>query len=212
MSLDMHTDDSHNSHNSHGAHHEHPDDVGSRNRLGVILILVADISFALSMMFVFFYLKSQNINNMWLPEATEDSPAITPLSSMPAWIVTTVAAVGLLFHYLGLKGARVGAQGTLKNFSFLALLASIAGTLYQWKTIATAPFTFHQGTYVSAFYLLTIMNLVHLILTILISLGNWNRSRLGLYKSDHWHVDIVRVWWTWMAISSGLGAFCLSLA
>ena len=33
---------------SHTAHHEHPDDVGSRNRLGVILILVADISFALS--------------------------------------------------------------------------------------------------------------------------------------------------------------------
>jgi hypothetical protein len=33
------------------AHHEHPDVVGSRNRLGVILILVADIAFALSILF-----------------------------------------------------------------------------------------------------------------------------------------------------------------
>jgi hypothetical protein len=32
------------------AHHEHPDVVGSRNRLGVVLLLVADIAFALSML------------------------------------------------------------------------------------------------------------------------------------------------------------------
>ena len=37
------------------AHHEDPDVVGSRNRLGVILILVADVAFALSMVFVYFY-------------------------------------------------------------------------------------------------------------------------------------------------------------
>ena len=38
------------------AHHEHPDVVGSRNRLGVILILVADIAFALAVLFTYFYL------------------------------------------------------------------------------------------------------------------------------------------------------------
>ena len=51
-------------------HHEHPDVVGSRNRLGVILILVADIAFALSILFVYFYLRGQNVNDMWLPAAT----------------------------------------------------------------------------------------------------------------------------------------------
>jgi heme/copper-type cytochrome/quinol oxidase subunit 3 len=54
MSLDTHAN----------PHHEHPDVVGSRNRLGVILILVADIAFALSILFVFFYLKGQNVNDM----------------------------------------------------------------------------------------------------------------------------------------------------
>lgn len=201
-----------NVHNEHGGHHEHPDDVGSRNRLGVILILVADISFALSMVFVFFYLKSQNVNGMWLPKADGENPAIQPLSSNPAWTVTLIAALGMALHYFGLRSARSGSQSGLKNASLLALIAALVATVIQWNTIATAPFTFYQGTYVSAFYLLTIMNQVHLFLTVFISFGNWNRARLGLYKSNYWHVDIVNVWWIWMAVSSGLGAFCLSLA
>ena len=73
------------------AHHEHPDVVGSRNRLGVILLLVADISFALSMVFVYFYLRGQNVNDMWLPAATADRPAIEPLSAGPGWTVTADA-------------------------------------------------------------------------------------------------------------------------
>ena len=194
------------------AHHEDPDVVGSRNRLGVILILVADISFALSMMFVFFYLKSQNIHDMWLPKGDEEHAAIHPLSSSPAWTVTAIAAVGMLLHYFGLRSARNGNQSALKTSGLLALLAALIGSVYQWNTISNAPFTFYEGTYVSAFYLLTIMNLVHLLLTVFISFGNWNRSRLGLYRSNYWHVDIVNVWWIWMAVSSGLGAFCLSMA
>ena len=197
---------------THNVHHEHPDVVGSRNRIGVILILVADISFALSMMFVFFYLKSQNVNDMWLPKGDGEHPAIQPLSSSPAWTVTLIAALGMALHYFGLRSARSGNQSGLKGASLLAMLAAIAASVMQWNTIANAPFTFYEGTYVSAFYLLTIMNLVHLFITVFISFGNWNRARMGLYKSNYWHVDIVNVWWVWMAVSSALGAFCLSMA
>ena len=197
---------------AHTAHHEHPDDVGSRNRLGVILILVADISFALSMMFVFFYLKSQNVHDMWLPKGDEEHAAIHPLSSNPAWTVTAIAALGMAIHYFGLRSARNGNQSALKSAGALSLLTAIVASVLQWNTIANAPFTFYEGSYVSAFYLLTIMNLVHLFLTVFIAFGNWNRSRLGLYKSNYWHVDIVNVWWVWMAVSSAMGAFCLSMA
>ena len=197
---------------THNAHQEHPDDVGSRNRLGVILILVADISFALSMMFVFFYLKSQNVHGMWLPKGDEEHAAIHPLSSNPAWLVTAIATLGMAIHYFGLRSARNGNQSALKAAGAFSLVAAIVASAMQWNTIATAPFTFHEGTYVSAFYLLTIMNQVHLFLTVFIAFGNWNRSRLNLYKSNYWHVDIVNVWWIWMAVSSGLGAFCLSMA
>ena len=191
-------------------HHEHPDVVGSRNRLGVILLLVADIAFALSMLFVYFYLRGQNVNDMWLPAATSEHPAIMPLSPSAGWTVTAIVAFGLLAHFYGLKGARAANQTQLKLGSLVALVASVVAIVYQFNTIASAPFTFSDGAYVSCFYMFAILNFVHIMLTIFISLGNWNRARLGLYKSDHWHVDIVRVWWVWMVVSSLLGAFALS--
>lgn len=191
-------------------HHEHPDVVGSRNRLGVILLLVADMAFALSMMFVYFYLRGQNVNDMWLPAATEEHAAITPLSASPGWTVTAIAAFGLLSHFYALKGVRAGNQTQLKLGSLVACVASVVALAYQFNTIATAPFTFTDGAYVSCFYMFTILNFVHLAFTVFISIGNWNRSRLGLYVKDHWHVDIVRVWWVWMVVSSLLGAFALS--
>jgi heme/copper-type cytochrome/quinol oxidase subunit 3 len=192
------------------AHHEHPDVVGSRNRLGVILLLVADIAFALSMVFVYFYLRGQNVNNMWLPAATEERGAIEPLSSGPGWTVTAIVAFGLLAHIYGLIGARAQNQTQLKLGSLVALVASVIAMVYQYNTIASAPFTFSDGAYVSCFYMFAIMNMVHILLTVFISLGNWNRARLGLYVENFWHVDIVRIWWIWMVVSSLLGAFSLS--
>ncbi len=192
------------------AHHEHPDVVGSRNRLGVILLLVADVAFALSMVFVYFYLRGQNVNNMWLPTATSDHPAIEPLSAGPGWTVTAIAAFGLLAHIYGLKGARSKNQTQLKLGSFVALVVSLIAIGYQYNTISSAPFTFSDGAYVSCFYMFAFLNMAHLLLTLFISFGNWNRARLGLYTENFWHVDIVRIWWIWMVVSSLLGAFSLS--
>ncbi|CAB4810655.1 unannotated protein [freshwater metagenome] len=194
------------------AHHEHPDVVGSRNRLGVILILVADIAFALSILFVYFYLRQQNVNSMWLPKASEEAPAVLPISSRGSWILTAIAAFGLLCHYYALKGVRAGNQTQLKLGGLVALVASAVAMVLQFNQIANAPFTFSSGAYASCYYLIAILNFVHLVLTVFFALGNWNRSRLGLYKSDHWHVDIVNVWWVWMTVSSLLGAFALSFS
>lgn len=192
-------------------HHEHPDVVGVRNRLGVVLLIVADVAFALSMVFTYFYLKAQNVNNMWLPEGGgEDHPAIHPISSAGAWKVTAVAAVGLAAHFIALRNVRKGNQGGLKSFGFIALVAALAALVLQIQQFGAVPFGFSDGAYVSCWYMFAIMNVVHLVLTSFIALGNWNRSRLGLYKSDHWHVDIVNVWWLWMVVSSLLGAFSLS--
>jgi len=194
------------------AHHEHPDVVGSRNRLGVILILVADIAFALSILFVYFYLRGQNVNDMWLPRASEESPAVLPISSSGSWTLTAIAAFGLLCHYYALKGVRAGNQTQLKLGGLVALVASVVAMAMQFNQIANAPFTFSSGAYASCYYLIAILNFVHLVLTVFFALGNWNRSRLGLYSRDHWHVDIVNVWWVWMTVSSLLGAFALSFS
>jgi heme/copper-type cytochrome/quinol oxidase subunit 3 len=162
------------------------------------------------MVFVYFYLRAQNVNDMWLPKATEEHAAIVAVSSSKAWTVTAIAAVGLLTHFYALKGARVHNEVQLKLGSVVALVASLIAIYFQYNTFASAPFTFSDGAYVSCFYLFAVMNFVHLALTVFISFGNWNRARLGLYAANVWHVDIVNVWWVWMVVSSLLGAFCLS--
>lgn len=192
------------------AHHEHPDVVGSRNRMGVILILVADISMALSVLFVYFYLKGQNVNGMWLPMASDTAKATVPVSSAGAWYITIIMALGAVFHRYGLTGAKLKNQTQLVMGSGLALLASIVGLIYQGMLINSASFTITMGAYASCYYLIAGLNFLHLTLTVFISLGNWNRSRLGIYAADHWHVEIVNVWWVWVAISAAMGAFALS--
>lgn len=192
------------------AHHEHPDVVGSRNRLGVILLLVADISFALAVLFVYFYLKGQNVNDMWLPKASDTQDATVPVSSMGAWYVTIIAAFGLLSHRYALAGANVKNQTQLVLGSGIAFVASLAALIYQGSLMNNASFTITMGAYASCYYLIAGLNMVHLFLTAFISLGNWNRSRLGIYVADHWQVEIVKVWWIWMTVSSLLGAFALS--
>lgn len=191
-------------------HHEHPDVVGSRNRLGLILLLVADISFALAVLFVYFYLKGQNVNDMWLPKASDTQDATVPVSSMGAWYVAIIAALGLVFHRYALVGAKVKSQTQLVLGSGLAFVASMAALIYQGILMNNAPFTITMGAYASCYYLIAGLNMVHLFLTAFISLGNWNRSRLGIYAGDHWQVEIVKIWWIWMTISALLGAFALS--
>lgn len=201
-----------NTHAHTNPHHEHPDVVGSRNRLGVILLIVADVAFALSMVFTYFYLKAQNVNDMWLPAATEESPAVIAVSSSGAWKITAIAGIGLLAHFIALNNVRKGNQSGLKTFGLIAFVASLVATVLQIQQFGAVSFTFYSGAYASCWYLFAVMNSVHLILTSFIALGNWNRSRLGLYKADHWHVDIVNVWWVWMVVSSLIGAFSLSFA
>ncbi len=199
-------------HSHSNPHHEHPDVVGSRNRLGVILILVADIAMALSVLFVFFYLKGQNVNDMWLPAATPDSPAVLALSSKGTWYVTALAGLGAAAHFYGLKGVRAANRTQLVLGGGVALVFSLAALIYQFMQISSAPFTTTSGAYASCYYLIAALNTLHLVLTVFIAFGNWNRSRLGIYVADHWHVDIVNVWWIWMTVSSLLGAFALSFA
>ena len=37
----------------------------------------------------------------------------------------------------------------------------------------------------------------------ILGLGLWNRSRLGLYTAQsHWQVDIVGIWFGWIAVAA----------
>jgi len=191
-------------------HHEHPDVVGSRNKLGLVLILVADIAFALSVLFVYFYLKQQNVNNMWLPRATEGQAATIPANAMGAWYLTLLAGLGLLANNYALRGARAK-NATQVNLGLgSAAVISIALLSYQIYQMRQVEFTVTWGAYASCYFLITGLSVLHYAITVFVGIGNWNRGRLGIYVKDYWHIDIINVWWIWMVVSSLLGAFALS--
>lgn len=198
------------SHNVAHAHHEHPDVVGSRNRLGVILLLVADIAFALSVLFVYFYLKQQNVNGMWLPRAHGEDPAVEPVSSIGAWQICVITFAGLLLNAYAVKGAKLKNHAQIMLGTGLATITSLAALVYQIHQMSNVEFSARMGAYASSYFLIAILNVVHLALTLFIALGNWNRGRLGLHEKDYWHLAISHVWLIWMTVSAGLGAFALS--
>ena len=191
-------------------HHEHPDVVGSRNKLGVVLILVADIAFALSVLFVYFYLKQQDVGGMWLPRATEGQAATVPASAMGAWYLTLLAGFGLLVNNYALRGARTKNPAQINLGLGAGALISIVLFVYQIIQMRQVEFTVTWGAYASCYFLITGLSALHFFITIFIGIGNWNRGRLGLYSNDFWHIDIANVWWIWMVVSSLLGAFALS--
>lgn len=198
------------SHDVAHAHHEHPDVVGSRNRLGVVLLLVADISFAISVLFVYFYLKQQNVNDMWLPRAKGEDPGVEPVSSLGAWYICAMVGVGFLLNSYAHKGAKLRNHAQIMLGTGLAFAISIVALVYQIQLISRVEFDARMGAYASSYFLIAILNVVHIVLTAFIAFGNWNRGRLGLYEKDYWHLAISNVWWIWMTVSAGLGAFALS--
>lgn len=198
------------SHDVAHAHHEHPDVVGSRNRLGVVLLLVADIAFALSVLFVYFYLKQQNVNGKWIPGPDGEFRGVQPASSIGAWYISGMAFAGLVLNRYAIQGAKMHRQAQIVMGTLLALIVSIVAVVYQIHLMNQVNFDARMGAYASSYFLIAILNVVHLLLTIFIALGNWNRGRLGLYEKDHWHLAISQVWWIWMTVSAGLGAFALS--
>lgn len=186
-------------------HHEDADVVGARWRTGVILLIVADAAFVASLIFTYFYLRGLNTQGGWLPKGT---------SFDPIWIGWTIAG-GLLLSAIayrwGLLGVRAGNVGQLTlgaGVAVLLLAADIAGQIAQ---IATFPFHVDSGSYASTAYVLAGANLFHLLLTLFIGVGLWNRSRLGKYSAArYWQVRVVGIWWAWIAIAGIAGAFTTS--
>jgi heme/copper-type cytochrome/quinol oxidase subunit 3 len=186
-------------------HHEDVDVVGARWRTGVILIIVADAAFVASLVFTYFYLRGLNTQNGWLPKGSATA-AIWVSWAIAGGLVLSAAA-----YRWGQVGFMAGHSRRLVIGSAVAvavLLADIVGQIIQ---IATLPFRVDSGSYASCVFALAGANLFHLLITLFVGIGLWNRSRLGLYTlASHWQVRVVGIWWTWIAAAAILSAFTTS--
>ena len=180
--------------------HDSPDVVGDRDRLGVMLVIVADIAFVFSLSFSYLYLRGLNTNDAWLTKET----VVASQSSI--WIITALVVFAALSYNWGLRGIKVGNNSRLLLGSLIAFITSLITLGWQFWQFNSAPYYVPvTSAYTSMVIALGVGNMIHLTLTTFVSFGIWNRARLNLFsKNNHWNVKVVGVWFAWVALSTVL--------
>jgi heme/copper-type cytochrome/quinol oxidase subunit 3 len=104
-----------------------------------------------------------------------------------------------------------GNESRLALGAILGVVLLIVDIVAQVMQLATFPFALKHSSYTSSVYVLAGANLFHLLLTLFIGLGLWNRARLGRYSpTNDWQVRVVGIWWNWVAIAAVISAVPVS--
>lgn len=183
-------------------HHDDPDTVGRRERLGVLLLIVADIAFVACLMFTYLYLRFLNVNGMWMPEE------IKPALNAPTWIVNALIVAGAVIFTVGVRTQRRGGSSGVQMAGWLAFLLALAALVVQIGQMVTFNFpAAENGRFLSAYSSSLVglagANAFHLLLTVFICLGIAIRSTKGKYlQQQPWQPRLVMYWWMWVAISA----------
>ncbi len=186
-------------------HHEHPDTVGRRWRTGVLLLIVADAAFLFSLVFSYFYLRGLNTGGHWFGPHAHAAPIWV------AWAIAAVVVASAAAYRWGLLGVQSGNVGRLGTGVGIAILLLLLDVVAQVVQMVALPFGIGHNAYSSSVYVLSGANLFHLLLTLFIGVGIWNRTRVGLYsKGNEWQVRVAGIWWGWVALSAVIGAVPLS--
>ena len=187
--------------------HDSPEEVGRRQRLGVILLIVADAAFVLSLVFTYVYLRGLNTQNGWIP----DEGGLTMDASF-GWVITAVMVLSWVAYRWGTVAAGSQQRARLVLGILTATMLVLLDLVLQSYQLVTAPIRVHDGSYASSWMALSGYHAFHLIITLFIGLGLWNRARLGLFATNAWQVRLAGYWWTWVVISAVLTAATTSLA
>ncbi len=184
-------------------HHDAPAVVGRRERLGVRLLIVADASFVVAMIFSYFYLRGLNANGGWVPKGGHT------LSASTGWVVAAPLVIAAIAHKIGAKSRNVVTSG-------IVLLSMLVGGYLQWHQLAHMPFVsvddggrhFFEGAYASNWAVLGAANMFHYIIGAFLALGLFIRGFRAKVDPtlEYWRQLTASSWFTWIAISAVLCA------
>jgi len=183
-------------------HHDPPAAVASREKMGVLLLILADVAFVASLVFTYLYLRFLNTEGQWLPDGVVAAvPTLT-------WVINAILVIGLVAFLVGVSRLKSGDARAFPVMSGVALVAVIAAAVMQWIQIQSFAFpqteagTF-QGTYASSMLILAGANLFHLLLTVFITLGMTIRSVVGRFAAGALsQPKLGKYWWIWVVASS----------
>ncbi len=181
-------------------HLESIDVVGARQQTGVRLLIAADGAFLAALVFTYFYLRGLNTDKGWIPKGSPTE------AIWISWALAGGMVLSSVLYRWGEVGNRAGRKNRLRLGAGLAVLVLAATTVGQIIQMGTFPFGAEAGSYASSIWVLAGDNLFHLLLTLFIGIGVWNRARLGKFATNRWHVRLVGYWWTWVVVSAVITA------
>ena len=185
-------------------HRDPPAVSGSRDRMGVVLLIVADIAFVLCLMFTYMYLRFLNVNGLWLPAE------ITPAPSGPTWLIVAALFIGAVVYAWGARSLRGSRPAPFRIASWVAVVAAVVALAVQVQQLYGFNFALQDdGRYFSAYsssmVALAGANAFHIIMTTFIAIGIANRARAGRYEDpESWQPRIAAYWWSWVVVSAVL--------
>ena len=105
-----------------------------RQRLGVLLLILADVAFTLSLIFTYLYLRGLNTESGWIPA---DGGTTAPVSV--GWVIAAVMVLSLLAYSGARRGIANGHPSRLMVGTVLALGLVLVDLVLQVYQLATMP-------------------------------------------------------------------------
>ncbi len=193
--------------------------IARRARLGLWLLIVADVAGTIALVISYSYLWSLNVNGGWAPPGatltanqTNSTLPTTPSTATfavewPFWAILFVVVVATALMWFGYRSARSGNHAGLMVGAGLSFLVTVAALIFQWIQMSTFPFDAGDGAYASAVLLLCASNIFHLFLLLFIGMGIFMRARKGLIDKTNWYqAQLLSYYMTWVCIAFLLGA------
>ena len=175
--------------------------VERRNRLGIWLCIISDVTGTVALLIAYAYLWSLNVNSAWAP------PKDAFADPIPFWLIALGAVTSVLLLWWGVRGLRAGNRGRMVAAASLATLLLVATFVGQIVQLSTFPFGPSDGAYASATFWLCLSAAFHLFMVLTLALGVLGRTRAGLINpANPYHAHLVAMYATWAAIAIVLGA------
>jgi heme/copper-type cytochrome/quinol oxidase subunit 3 len=189
-----------------------------RARVGIWLLIVADVTGTLALIVSYTYLWSLNVNGGWAPPGAKirgDETGTTIAKAgdtafadvWPFWAILGLVLLTFLSVWWGTRGLRRGNQAAIVVGAGVALLVAVVALVAQWVQISTFPFALSDGAYASAVFLLCGSNIAHLLVVILVLTGAFNRARRGhISVAVPYQAGLVTIYLGWIVVAFLLGA------
>lgn len=190
---------------AHENHAEHTHDVAHSQRLGVLLLIIADAAFVFGLLFTYFYLRGLNTSGGWVAKG---AGTVNPAWN---WIIAAVVVASALVYQRGERRGRAGDRGALATGTSVGFLLLVVDLAIQLWRMAAMPVSVGTDAYTSTMMVMGGAHVFHLLLTLFAGLAIWLRARRGP-DSDVTgrHAMLVGYWWTWVAASAVLIALATS--